>query len=102
MVPADRDGRAVDVVVAGGGRVPADRRGAAIARVPSKLITEATHPRGLCGFGSPRFRRGGRQRLFFLLLLLCLVPCGSGQEPPPEHTGAGAWLLTGAASQGYS
>jgi cyclase len=88
--------------VAGGGRVPADRRGAAIARVLSKLIPEATHPRGLCVFGSRRVRRGGRQRLFFVLLLLCLVRCVSGQESSPEKIADGVWFLIGDASKGYS
>jgi hypothetical protein len=102
MVLADRDGRAVDVVVAGGDRAPADRRVAAIARVSSKLITEATHPRGLCGFGARRVRYSGRQRLFFVLLLLTLARCAFGQESSPEKIAAGVWFLIGDASKGYS
>ena len=50
--PVDRDGRAVDVVVAGGGRVQdqvlVDRRVAAIGRVSTPLSTEAAHLRGPC------------------------------------------------------
>ena len=52
-------GLAADVVGAGVGRDPADRRAAAIARVSTLLTTGAAHTRGLCVFaGGSNVGRG--------------------------------------------
>lgn len=79
---------------------------AAIGRRSSTVIAEATHLRGFCVFASTRIRRGSWclvwERLFVVLVLLCLARCASSQEARPQKIADGVWFLTGDATKGYS
>jgi glyoxylase-like metal-dependent hydrolase (beta-lactamase superfamily II) len=79
---------------------------AAIARVSSLFATEATHTRGLCGFGVDRVRGVGFcfdwRRLFLAVLMLYFVRGASGQEVSAQKIADGVWFLVGDSNKGYS